>query len=775
MQAATATPFFETVQAASRETAIHIPLALYDEPEAWAAFSRGPDGTPNLSQSQIVQSFVVVRGMHCSACALALESALRSVKGVVAVQVSAASASANVTWSAVQTRPSVWMSAALVRGYELLPAEDALSMAGDRQQSRLALWRWLVAGFCMMQVMMYAAPTYFTQPGDVSPDIEKLLRWASWMLSLPVVLFSCRPFFANAWRDLIRCSISMDLPVAIGIAVTFTVSTAATFEPQGWWGREVYFDALTMFVFFLLTGRWLEQRLRTRTADALGALMQRLPASVERQLASHEFERVAARRLKVGDVVRVLPGEAFPADGEVLEGGTFADEALMTGESRPVKRDIGDLVMAGSYNVGNAILVRVDKLGSTTRYAQIVTLMERASLDKPRLAMLADKVAKPFLMFVLFAALGAAAFWWRTDPAIALMAAVAVLVVTCPCALSLATPTAMLTTAGLLARHGVLVRRLQVIESLCDIDTVIFDKTGTLTDAAMSLKAVSTRAGVTGDQALHWAASLAQHSLHPVSRALVVAAASLSALPMALVKEHAGQGLEGRFEDGCDGAERTCGLLRLGSSSYCGVDAASDVGGRVSLADSQGWVATFELDETLRPDAFNTVAALQACGLKVYMLSGDSQVAVTRVAEQLGIENAQGDCTPETKLIVMRSLQAKGHKVLMVGDGLNDGPTLAVAHVSISVGAAVPLAQAQCDLVLPGAQLLMLPALLGQARRTLRIVKQNLMWAALYNAICVPLALGGFLPAWLAGLGMATSSLLVLMNASRLSRFKAGA
>ena len=775
MQAAIAKPFPALGQATERETAAYESLTLYDEPEEWAAFTQSVNN--QNSQKDNCQSFVVVRGMHCAACALTLESALLGVEGVLSAQVSATNASASVTWQPALTRPSIWMGAGLAQGFELLPTEDAFSFDKDRQQSRLALWRWLIASFCMMQVMMYAAPAYLTQPGDISPDIEKLLRWASWVLSLPVVMFSCRPFFSNAWRDLLHRSISMDLPVAIGIVVTFAVSTAATFEPQGWWGREVYFDSLTMFVFFLLTGRWLEQRLRTRTAGALGALMQRLPVSVERQLPGDEFERVAVRRLRPGDVVRVLPGEAFPADGTMLEGSTFADEALLTGESRPVARDVGDAVMAGSFNLSNPVLVRVDKLGTATRYAQIVALMARAALDKPRLAVLADKVAKPFLIFVLLAALGAAAYWWRTDPAMALMAAVAVLVVTCPCALSLATPTAMLTTAGWLASQGVLVRRLQAIESLADIDTVIFDKTGTLTEAAMSLKAVHTRDGVMKDVALQWAASLARQSLHPVSRALLAASGDIPVLAVGYVKEFAGLGLEGSFDEKASGVAKMPGRWRLGSSSFCGVRAADGVVGgmigRVHLADPQGWVATFEFDETLRPDAAKTVAALQARGLAVYMLSGDTQAAAMRVAGQLGIQHTKGDCTPETKLVLMKELQAKGHKVLMVGDGLNDGPTLAAAHVSVAIGAAVPLAQAQSDLVVPGAQLLMLPIMLLQAKRTLRIIKQNLAWAAIYNAICVPLALVGLLPAWLAGLGMATSSLLVVANAARLSRFKA--
>ncbi len=744
-------------------------FGLYDEPEMWADFSLRLD---KLSDSQVFQSFVTVKGMHCAACALTLEDAVRRVNGVLAVQVSAASARASITWSATQTKPSRWLGAGLVQGYQLLPADDAVSTEGDRQQSRLVLWRWMVALFCMMQVMMYAAPTYFTQPGDVSPDIERLLRWASWVLSLPVVLFSCKPFFSNAWRDLVRRRISMDLPVAMGIAVTFAVSTAATFEPQGWWGREVYFDSLTMFVFFLLTGRWLEQRLNSRTAGALGALMQRLPSSIQRQMSDGHFEQVAVRRLRVGDVVRVLPGDAFPADGSVLLGDVLADEALLTGESWPVVHPAGGSVIAGSYNVGQTALIRVDKLGVDTRYAQIVALMAGAALDKPQLAVMADRVAKPFLWWVLVAAAGAAAFWWRTDPAVALMAAAAVLVVTCPCALSLATPTAMLTTAGLLARHGVLVRRLQAIESLSSVDTVIFDKTGTLTDAAMSLERVQTRSDVSSDKALQWAASLARHSLHPVSRALVFAAAHLPALAESNVKESAGLGLEASSYSGSPAAEGWSGVLRLGSRSYCGLKGADKAVGRVHLADSQGWVATFDLAEALRPDALDAVAALQARGLAVHLLSGDTLAAATRVAGQLGIQYVEGDCLPQGKLAFMQALQAQGHKVLMVGDGLNDGPTLAAADVSVAVGAAVPLAQAQSDLVLPGAQLSMLPVMLGQSRRTLHIVKQNLAWAAIYNATCVPLAIGGFLPAWLAGLGMALSSLLVVANAARLSKFK---
>jgi P-type Cu2+ transporter len=584
-----------------------------------------------------------------------------------------------------------------------------------------------------------------------------------------VVIFSCWPFFEHAYCDLKQSSISMDLPVALGIGITFAVSTAATFEPQGWWARDVYFDSLTMFVFFLLTGRWLEQQLRDRTAGALCHLMQRLPDSIDRQLANGKFERVAVQRLVVGDVVRVLPGEAFPADGAIVVGDTFADESLLTGESRPVPRALGSQVMAGTYNLSSPVQVRIELIGKATRYAQIVALMEQASTDKPRLVALADRVAKPFLMCVLLASAGAAAFWWTTDPVRALMAAVAVLVVTCPCALSLATPTAMLTSAGWLAKQGVLVRRLQAIESLADIDTVVFDKTGTLTEAQMRLCAVHAREGLSEVQALELACALAQHSLHPASRALV--AAHRGDFPVRAnvtdVKEFAGQGLQGKFPQfsipGCEGS------LRLGSARFCNVEASSGNSLQVVLADTSGWLARFDLDEVVRPEAQAAVSALLAKGLDVQVLSGDRTLAVQRVASRLGIDQMLSERTPQTKLAHLQALQQQGRKVMMVGDGLNDGPVLAGAHVSVVLGNAVPLAQAQSDLVIPAAQLHMLPAMLHQAQRTMGIVRQNLWWAAVYNAACVPLALAGWLPAWLAGLGMATSSLVVMANAARLA------
>lgn len=742
----------------------NIDLRLLNDPIEWSVFSRADPRHEGQWESNLL-----IEGMHCAACSLTIEDALMRVPGVLQADVSAGSQRARVVWRADVVQPSDWMSAVQNAGYRAVPANDAFARERRKIETRKALWRWAVAGLCMMQVMMYAYPAYVASPGDLSAEMEQLLRWASWVLTLPVILFSCGPFFSSAWRDVVQRRVSMDLPVALGMLITFVVSTAGTFDPQGIFGHEVFFDSLTMFVFFLLSGRWLELRLRDRTAGALDALMNRLPDSIERMGADGQYERIPVRRLLPGDTIRVLPGETFPADGEVLQGDTMVDEALLTGESRPVSRGVKGVVIAGSHNLTSVVQVRVERTGDQTRFAQIVSLMESASASKPSLARLADRIAKPFLIAVLVAAALACAYWWGRDPGRALMVAVAVLIVTCPCALSLATPAAMLAAAGTLARHGILVRRLDAFESLARVDTVIFDKTGTLTRDAMALESTQVREGMSAEQALAMAEALAQHSLHPVSRAILAAAGeSVRALQWVAtdVTEVAGSGLSGLVSQGNKDQPLA---MRLGSPMFCGIDSLPTSTLQVCLSDETGWVATFILDENVRADALSTVTALQRMGITVHLLSGDSTQAVTRVAARVGISEFAGGCSPQDKLDYVQNQQKLGRAVAVVGDGLNDGPVLAGAHVSFAFGQAVPLAQAQADFVVLGEQLAVINQSLQLARRTLRIVRQNLTWAAVYNAVCVPLAVFGWLPAWLAGLGMALSSLVVVLNALRLS------
>ena len=742
-------------------------LTLLDDPQEWARFGQPAAGNLKNKADEDWVSHVVVQGMHCAACAYTVEKALMSVSGVKSVEVSATTHRAKVVWSASKVLPSKWIGALVDAGYGAVPALDTSLRQIRQKEMRLALWRWLVAGFCMMQLMMYAYPSYIAGDGDITPEMVNLLRWAAWVITLPVLLFSCGPFFANAWRDIRRREISMDLPVAIGMGITFLVSSAATFDPTGVWGAEVYFDSLSMFVFFLLTGRWLELRMRDKTAGALEAVMNRLPDSVERQKADGQFERVSVANLQVDDLIRVNVGEGFAADGVIVQGNTLTDEALLTGESHPQVRAKGDAVVAGSFNLSAPVVVRVVKVGGDTQFSQIVDLMQSASIQKPRLAQLADRMAKPFLLGVLVLALGAAAWWWQTSPSQALMVAVSVLIVTCPCALSLATPAAMLAASGALARQGVLVRQLQALEALAEVDTVIFDKTGTLTRDAQRITQDWTSQEQSATSVLEWAAALAKHSFHPYSRAIQLAFETSGVTASAsaeFVLEFMGQGIEGRVEGQ---------KLRLGSAKFCRLENKTlppeALGAQVHLCSESALLGSWKFAEDIRPDAADTVRWLKDAGIEVWLLSGDQSAAVELAAKQLQIAHAQGVCTPKDKLHTLQTLQAQGAKVAMVGDGLNDGPVLSAAHVSLAFVHAVPLAQSKADLVVMGDSLMTVAHSIRMARHTLHIVKQNLAWAAVYNAVCVPLAVMGWLPAWLAGLGMALSSLGVVLNALRLS------
>jgi Cu2+-exporting ATPase len=741
---------------------------VIDDPLEWPAFGRALEG----AQTGLWESQCVVEGMHCAACAQTVETALGRVPGIVSVSVSAVARRARVLWDPSRVQPSRWMAAAIPAGYTLLPANDATLRDRRRSQSRKMLWRWLVAGFCMMQVMMYAVPPYITRPGEISVDTLNLLHWAGWVLALPVIIFSCGPFFAGAWRSARQRRISMDLPVALGIAITFIVSSAATFNPAGLLGHEVYFDSLTMFVFFLLTGRWLEERLRDKTAGALEALMNRLPEGIVRLDADGRWRRVSLRRLAVGDRIRVLPGETFPADGRIVAGGTQVDESLLTGESRPVERLCGAPVLAGSRNLSGSIEVEIGQLGGDTRYGQLVALMDRAATQKPRWAQVVDRIAQPFLIVVLLAAVVAAAFWWRADPGHAMMIAVSVLIVTCPCALSLATPAAMLAAAGALARSGVMVTGLQALDAARGIDTVVFDKTGTLTRETPRLIQAHYAQRIDSARALALAAALAAHSHHPIARALVQArgmangTAPAADFQLTGISEDAGGGLGGTW---CASGQAPI-PIRLGSAAFCNVSSLDCDGPQAHLSDATGWLASFSFAEDLRDDAVAAIAQLKADGKRVHLLSGDQEEAAARIGQKAGVDEARGGCLPETKLADVVRIQQSGRHVAMVGDGLNDGPVLAQSDVSFAFGAAVPLAQARADFVVVRDTLEAIPQTLKLAQRASRVVHQNLVWALLYNAACIPAAIVGALPPWLAGTGMAVSSLVVVLNAVRLAQ-----
>jgi P-type Cu2+ transporter len=734
-------------------------LAAVDDPLEQGRFTRWVAGAGG---ERLGESALQLSGLHCAACAGIIESALLGVDGVCSVQVSAAGQRASVRWDPLRTQPSALITAVRGAGYDAVPDAAAPARALRRAEHRTAIWRLFVASFCAMQVMMFATPSYVAGPGELEADMRQLLNWGSWVLALPVLWFSAGPLFAAAWRGLRQRRIVMDVPVALGIAVTFIASTGATFAPGGVFGHEVYFDSMTMFVSFLLGGRYLELRARHRAAAALESALARLPDTALRVADDGSVAIVSVQRLRPGDRVRVAVGAAFPADGVLLDGRTQADEALLSGESAPVDKAPGDGLVAGSSNLGAPVLMRVQRVGADTRFEAIVSMMRDAMTQRPAQARAADRWAAPFLWAVLLLAAGAAAAWALIDPPRAVWVAVSVLIVTCPCALSLAAPATLVAAAGGLARHGVLVQRLDALEALAATRRLFIDKTGTLTEDRPVLAAVhmcAADAAAAGLCVRSRAASLAAWSQHPLSKALV------AGLPAAShewsdLAETPGQGLSARDTQGRQ--------WRLGSARWTG--AAADVDAQAWLACEGRVLASFTFDETLRPGAAEAVAALRAEGVHVTLLTGDAAARAARLAQRLQLDGVIADATPEAKLAAMAAAQQQGGPVAMVGDGVNDAPVLARADVSLAMGQGALVSRAQADAVVVSNQPLDLVRALRTARRAMAIVRQNLVWAAAYNAACIPLALAGWLPPWAAGLGMALSSLFVVFNAMRAGR-----
>nr|WP_253206690.1 heavy metal translocating P-type ATPase [Verticiella sp. GG226] len=554
----------------------------------------------------------------------------------------------------------------------------------------------------------------------------------------------------------------MDLPAALGIVLAFVASSEATFSGQG----HVWFDSVTMFVFFLLLARWLEGKARARATARLETLGRALPATVSRRTARGDFATVPVGQLAVGDVLRVPAGEAFAADGVVLAGDTQASEALLTGESLPVAKPCGAAVRAGSVNLQNPVLVRVERVGADATLGQIRQLVDQAAAARPGWMRAADHWATAFLVGVLVLAGVAWLAWQVVDPTRALSVAIAVLIVTCPCALSLATPAAMLSATAALARHGIWLRSPDALERLARVDHVAFDKTGTLTRGEPTLVHVDClRAGISAAEACLLAAGLAQWSSHPASRAITRAAPSAASADD--VQEIAGSGLLGTI------AGRTCRLGNAAFAAPLGPDATPRAG--TWLADEEGPIARFVIDDPLRADAPGAVHALQAAGMTVALLSGDAPARVARLAARLPLAEARGGMTPQAKLDRVRDWQRAGSTVAMVGDGINDGPALAGADISVTLGEASQLAQAQAAVVLASGRLDDIGHARAMAIRAVTVMRQNLTWAMGYNAACVPLAALGFMPPWAAGLGMALSSMLVIGNGMRLMRDPDGA
>jgi len=734
-------------------------LARYDHPALQRTFVRtGPDGLQRCTLS--------VDGIRCGACVWLIEEALRRRPGIRDVAVNAASARAEIAWDAETIRLGAILEELARLGYTARPYRPDWEEAARHAEFRAALWRLGLAGLGAMQVMMYAVALYAGALEGMADVYRDLLRWVSGIVAAPVVVIAGRPFFANAWRDLRQGRIGMDGPVALAIGLTFAASLVASRLGGG----EVYFESVCMFVFLLTLGRFIEMRTRHRAATTVERALRRPPACATRLTAEGGEELVGVYELAVGDRVLVKPGESIPADGRVIDGEGWVDEAMLTGEHWPRAKRRGAPVIGGTQNGESPLTVEIERVGADTALAAVVRLVDVAGRARPRLARVADRVAQVFVPRVAVVAGLAALAWLFVEPARAPWIALAVLVVSCPCALSLATPVALTAASGTLVRTGLLATREHVLEGLGKTTHVVFDKTGTLTEGRVRLvRAVPVgTAGV--DACLAIARALEAGSSHPIAAAF--ARGPLPARDPRPRVEHAtavaGHGLDAVV----DGVPHRLGVPEWAAALAPGADATppADGGSWVLLATADGPRCWFELDDELRAEAPAAVAALGALGIEVQIVSGDAAPVVTRLARGLGVAAAVGRATPESKLEHVRRLQEAGAVVLMVGDGVNDAPGLGGAAVAIAMGGGTDLARTQADAVLLREDLRAIPAAVRLARRTRRVIGENLAWAIAYNAVAVPLAALGLVPPYWAAIGMSASSLVVVANAWKLAR-----
>jgi Cu2+-exporting ATPase len=711
------------------------------------------------------ETMLLIEGVRCSACVWLIERALGTLAGVVSVQVNVAARRARIVWRDSEISLPKILGQLSRTGYRALPLDAKALDDVRRRESRDALKRLAVAGLGAMQAMMFATVLYLSGADSIDRSTIDLFRWFGFLVAIPVVFYSAQPFFAGALRCLKARRLGMDVPVALGIAIIFSASLIEALRGDG----DVYFDSVSMFVFFLLAGRYLEMSARHRAGHLTDALARLTPSCADRRRADGTLERVGIHELQPGDCIQVGEGGIVPADGVLLSERCQVDEAILTGESEFVTKRRNDSLIAGSVLVDGMVEMRVRRIGAETALAGIAALVERAQAQRPQLAQAGERTTRHFVARVLVLTAATVAVWSFFDPSRAFGAALAVLVVSCPCAFALAVPAAITRALAVLARRGVLVVNPDAIQSLAEATHIVFDKTGTLTEPHLALVDVESLNGASRHEALRLAASLARASRHPVARAIESAhldgALVESGLDAAIdVSSRTGFGISGTVA----GRE-----LRLGRADFAlpGEQVMTSIhAGAVILADADGPIAAFNLNERLRPNTAAAVEALRTQGLSIFIASGDAATKVADIAARLGIVDWRARQLPADKLDLLTQLRASGARVIAVGDGVNDAPVLAGSDVAIALAGGADLAQTSSDVVLAGGRLDAIAPARVLARQTLAILKQNQRWAMIYNLTAVPLAALGFVPPWLAALGMSLSSLCVILNAMRIGR-----
>ncbi|MEC6797388.1 heavy metal translocating P-type ATPase [Photobacterium sp. S4TG1] len=700
-----------------------------------------------------------VDSVSCAACAWLIEKQLYKQSGVITIEVNITTQRALLVWDDSQVKLSHLLTLMHQLGYKAAPFEVDAQEQHYQKTMRHYLYKLGIAGIATMQVMMFAIALYFDVFDKHENSFRNYLRWISLFITTPVLLYSALPFYRNAWRNIKALTLGMDVPVSIALLCAYSASIFATVTDQG----EVYFESISMFTFFLLLGRFLEMRARRHATAISSNLLKLIPAMAT--LVSGE--QVAAKTLKKGDTVTILPGEYLPADGVIIQGLTTIDESMLTGESIAVKRSKNAHVFAGTLNGNGNITIKVTHNRKDAFISSIIRLQDQALYSKPKIAVMADNVARYFVGAILVIAVMTWLYWHVYRPEDALWITLAVLVATCPCALSLATPTALTCSTSSLGQLGLLVRRGHVLETLCKVNHVIIDKTGTLTEGNVQLVGTTIFGQYSTSDVLTYAAELERYANHPLTKPFLPYQAKRPLFDS--VKNIVGHGLSGKINN----QQWRIGKYEFVRDSQsnlaplANVDYCDDYS--IWLSCDNHIVAAFKIEDPLRQDSKQLVDSFKLQGMKVTILTGDNSVHAQRVAEQLNIDHLHANMTPIGKLNFLKEIPATDVS-LMIGDGINDAPILAGSHLSIALNSGADIAKSSADIVLLGNNLLSIIAARQLALRTRNIIRENLAWALGYNLIILPLAIAGLVVPYIAVIGMSVSSIIVVSNSLRLLR-----
>lgn len=700
-----------------------------------------------------------VEGLTCAACAWLIERHLMGLAGLHYVNVNTTTHRARIKWDPDRLSLSDILKGFAKIGYRAYPFQTHSQEALYAREVRSYMFRMALAGLGSMQVMMCAVALYMDFFISVEEEFMIYFKWISLLLSTPIMIYSAQPFYVGAWRSLKQGHLSMDVSVSLALIGAFVASIWATVFNTG----EVYYDSITMFVFFLLLGRLLELRARRKASESSSNLARLVPIMATRIDADGEHE-VPAKTLRVGDRVRVLAGATLPADGIITLGQASLNEAMLTGEQLPLLKQAGDPVFAGTISTDAPLEIRVNHPIEESRLAQIMRLQDSALDDKPAIAQLADVLSRHFILVLLLIAAAVWTFWHFHAPERAFWVTLSVLVATCPCALSLATPTALTSATAHLTRSGILLRRSHVLDVLTRANRIVMDKTGTLTTGNISLVGVQPLAELGEDECLAIARALEAYSEHPIARAFRSKGADDAVLLAASgVTPVIGHGIEGRIAGK---------HYRIGSARWLGLSDKQNAaqGLAIYLADETRPLARFTLADTVRADAGALIQAFKAAGLQTTILTGDSSPQADTVARELGVDELVKGVTPDGKLAYLKARETAGDISIMVGDGINDAPVLAGAHASFAMAGGTDLAKNSADAILLADDLSRLLTARTLALRTRRIIQENFAWSIGYNLLVLPLAASGWLPPYLAAAGMSLSSLIVVTNSMRLNR-----